>query len=75
VHRRGIDLDLAVLRIHTIDIFRTEKHSGEIRIALVSYVPNVTLKRHVYVNLVDFGLTLLKRNLMLHLRGCTIYYV
>jgi predicted SnoaL-like aldol condensation-catalyzing enzyme len=27
VHRRGIDLDLAVLRIHTIDIFRIEKHS------------------------------------------------
>jgi hypothetical protein len=27
VHRRGIDLDLAVLRIHKIDIFRTEKHS------------------------------------------------
>jgi hypothetical protein len=24
---RGIYLDLAVLRIHTIDIFRTEKHS------------------------------------------------
>jgi hypothetical protein len=24
---RGIDLDLAVSRIHTIDIFRTEKHS------------------------------------------------
>jgi hypothetical protein len=27
VHRKGIDLDLAVLRIHTIDIFRTEKQS------------------------------------------------
>jgi hypothetical protein len=27
VHKRGIDLDLAVLRIHTIDIFRTEKQS------------------------------------------------
>jgi hypothetical protein len=25
--QEGIDLDLAVLRIHTIDIFRTEKHS------------------------------------------------
>ena len=24
---RGIDLDLAVLRIHTIDTFRTEKYS------------------------------------------------
>ena len=35
-------------------------------VTLVSYVPNVTLKRHVYVNLVNFGLTLLKRNLMLH---------
>jgi hypothetical protein len=27
VHMRGIDLDLAVLRIHTIDIFRTENYS------------------------------------------------
>ena len=27
VHKRGIDLDLAVLRIHTIDTFRTEKYS------------------------------------------------
>ena len=25
VHRRGFDLDLAVLRIHTINTFRTEK--------------------------------------------------
>jgi hypothetical protein len=25
VHRRGIDLDLAALRIHTIDTFRIEK--------------------------------------------------
>ena len=35
-------------------------------VTLVSYVPNVSLKRHVYVNLVNFGLTLLKHNLMLH---------
>jgi hypothetical protein len=27
VHRRGIDLDLAVLHIHTINTFRTEKYS------------------------------------------------
>ena len=27
MHRRGIDLDLAVLHIHTINTFRTEKYS------------------------------------------------
>jgi hypothetical protein len=42
VHRRGIDLDLAVLCIHTIDIFRTKKHSRILTL-------NIYLKRNTYV--------------------------
>jgi hypothetical protein len=42
VHRRGIDLDLAILRIHTIDIFRTEKHSRILTL-------NIYLKRNTSV--------------------------
>jgi hypothetical protein len=37
VHRRGIDLDLAVLRIHTIGIFRTEKHSRILTLDIYIY--------------------------------------
>jgi hypothetical protein len=36
VHRRGIDLDLAVLRIHTINTFRTEKYSRILTLNKVS---------------------------------------
>jgi hypothetical protein len=42
VHRRGIDLDLAVLRIHTIDTFRTEKHSRILTL-------NISLKQNTSV--------------------------
>jgi hypothetical protein len=39
---RGIDLDLVVLHIHTIEIFRTEKHSRILTL-------NIYLKRNTYV--------------------------
>jgi hypothetical protein len=42
VHRRGIDLDLAVLRIHTIDTFRTEKYSRILTL-------NIYLNQNTYV--------------------------
>jgi hypothetical protein len=42
VHRRGIDLDLTILRIHTIDTFRTEKY---LRILTL----NIYLKRNTSV--------------------------
>jgi hypothetical protein len=42
VHRRGIDLDLAVLRIHTIETFRTENHSCILTL-------HIYLKRNTYV--------------------------
>ena len=43
VHRRGFDLDLAVLRIHTINTFRTEKNSRILTL-------NIYLKRNKFVN-------------------------
>ena len=42
MHRRGIDLDLAVLHIHTIDTFRIEKYSRILTL-------NIYLKRNTYV--------------------------
>jgi hypothetical protein len=42
VHRRGIDLDLAVLRIQTIDTFRIEKYSRILTL-------NIYLKRNTSV--------------------------
>jgi hypothetical protein len=39
---RGIDLDLAVLHIHTIDIFRTEKHSRILTL-------DIYIKQNTYV--------------------------
>ena len=42
MHRRGIDLDLAVLRIHTINTFRTEKYSRILTL-------NIYLKRNTHV--------------------------
>jgi len=42
VHKRGIDLDLAILRIHTIDTFRTEKYSRILTL-------NIYLKRNTSV--------------------------
>jgi hypothetical protein len=42
VHKRNIDLDLAVLRIHTINTFRTQKY---LRILTL----NIYLKRNTYV--------------------------
>jgi hypothetical protein len=42
VHMGGIDLDLAVLRIHTIDTFRTEKHSRILTL-------NIYLKQNTFV--------------------------
>jgi hypothetical protein len=38
VHMRGIDLDLPVLHIHTIDIFRTEKHSRILTLDIYIYI-------------------------------------
>jgi hypothetical protein len=42
VHRRGIDLDLAVLRIHTINTLRTEKYSRILPL-------NIFLKQNTFV--------------------------
>jgi hypothetical protein len=39
---KGIDLDLAVLRIHTIDTFRTENYSRILTL-------NIYLKRNTFV--------------------------
>jgi hypothetical protein len=42
VHKRGNDLDLAVLRIHTINTFRTEKYSRILTL-------NIYLERNTFV--------------------------
>jgi hypothetical protein len=42
VHRRGINLNTAVLNIHTINTFRTEKYSRILTL-------NIYLKRNAYV--------------------------
>ena len=42
MHRRGFDLDLALLRKHTINTFRTEKYSRILTL-------NIYLKRNKFV--------------------------
>jgi hypothetical protein len=42
VHKRGIDLDLAILGIHTINTFRTEKYSRILTL-------NIYFKRNTFV--------------------------
>ena len=42
MHRRGFDSDLAVLRIHTINTFRTEKYSHILTL-------NIYLKQNTFV--------------------------